>query len=59
MGRNTGDFFDGGASARMDQYGAMQESNEFDGPHAPNSSGAENDYAGHTAGKVAGSGSYS
>lgn len=59
MGRNTGDFFDGGSSARMDQFGAMQENSEFDGSGAPRVSGAENQFAGHTAGKVAGSGAYS
>lgn len=58
MGANNADFFDGGNNARLNQYGAPQETQELDGPSAPRISGAENRFAGHTAGKVAGSGSY-
>jgi hypothetical protein len=59
MGANNADFFDGGNNARLNQYGAPQETEELDGPRAPSQSGAENRFAGYTAGKVAGSGSYS
>ena len=58
MGANNSDFFDGGNNARLNQYGAPQETEELDGPKALNISGAENEFTGHTAGKVAGSGSY-
>lgn len=58
MGANNADFFDGGNNARLNQYGAPQQTERLDGPGALHVSGAENKYTGHTAGKVAGSGSY-
>lgn len=34
MGRNTADFFDGGAAARTDSTGASQAVVKWDGPNA-------------------------
>jgi hypothetical protein len=59
MGANNSDFFDGGNNARLNQYGAPAETEALDGPKALSISGSENKFAGHTAGQVAGSGSYS
>jgi hypothetical protein len=58
MGANNGDFFDGGAQARMNQYGAMQATNHWDGSAAPTVSGADNEYTGHSAAAPQGNGSY-
>ena len=58
MGANNADFFDGGNNARLNQYGTAQETEEFEGPKPLQTSGSQNKYTGHTAGKVAGSGSY-
>lgn len=51
MSANTGDFYDGGSSARLNAVGAMQVSEKFDGPSPLKVSGEQNQFAGSRAPK--------
>jgi hypothetical protein len=44
-------FYDGGASARLNSHGAMQESVNMDGPAGISTNNGQHDYAGATAPK--------